>query len=118
MFVLVMLRGDRNRRAEGVALRRHGKLPNRFMACGVGGSGDRQRNRFDGNSLSRRLDQRSRGRGRLVGVADELQQVMIFDVLDLISEPNKAVIDVVEGATVKLIAELFAPYAERVPPGV
>jgi len=37
-----------------------------------------------------------------VGVADELQQVMIFDVLDLIGEANKAVIDIVEGATSNL----------------
>ena len=53
-----------------------------------------------------------------MSIADQLQQMVIFDVLDLISEPDKAVIDVVEGATVKLIAELFAACSERVPSGV
>src|SRR5258706_9777718 len=43
---------------------------------------------------------------------------MIFDVLDLIGEPDEADIDVVEGAAVELIAELFASDGKRVTSGV
>ena len=65
-----------------------------------------------------RFDQRSRRRSRLVGVADQLEQVMIFHVLDLVGEPDEAAIDVVEFAPVELVAELFAAQAERVASGM
>src|SRR5258708_12664741 len=39
---------------------------------------------------------------------------MILDVLDLISQPNKATINVVERAPIKLVAELFAAHGQGV----
>ena len=70
------------------------------------------------NRGGNRLEQR-RGRGRrLVGVANQFQQVMIFDVLDLVGQPHKAAVDVIECAAVKLVAELFAANVERVTTGM
>lgn len=104
---VISLDGD----AEGVGLS-HGKGPGRLRArggtyCGCGC-----------DCCGQRLEEGSGGGGGLVGVADQFEQVMIFDVFDLIGEADEAAIDVVEGAAVELVAELFATDGERVTSGV
>jgi len=53
-----------------------------------------------------------------VRVADQFEQVVIFDVFDFIGEADKAAIDVVERATIELVAELFAADGECMTAGV
>ncbi len=43
---------------------------------------------------------------------------MILDVLDLVGQSDEAAIDVIEGAAVELVAELFAANGEGVTAGV
>ena len=53
-----------------------------------------------------------------MGVADQFEQVMIFHLFDLVGQTDEAAIDVVEGAAVELVAELFAADGEGVAAGM
>src|SRR5215469_11465461 len=102
---------DGKRHPEGIRLRCHGKgLRQLWFECR--GIYHRFVCRDD------RLYQRSRGTRGLVRVADEFEQVMILDVLDLVGEADEAAVDIVERPTIELIAELFAPHTESVTAGV
>src|SRR5216684_5364399 len=96
--------------AEAVCLR-HGKGPGWLRARGGG--------TYCGcDCCGKRLEERSGRGGGLVGVADQFEQVMIFDVFDFIGETDEAAVDVVEGAAVELVAELFTTDGKRVASGV
>src|SRR3984885_13109094 len=107
LLLIVMVLG-RDGDTEGVGLRRHRKRPHWF-GTRAGSGRDRR---------GQRLEQRSRRSGWLVSVADRLQKVMIFDMFDLVGQADEAAVDVIEGAAVELIAELFAADGEGVTAGV
>ena len=51
-------------------------------------------------------------------IADQLEEVVIFHVLDLVGEAHEAAVDVVEGTAIELITELFAAHAQGVTSGM
>ena len=107
----MLIDGDWKRNAEGIGLRDQGKRLAGFLARGAGSCSRRYRS-------WKRLKQRSRGGRGLVRVADQLEQMVILDVFDLVSEPDEAAIDVIECAAVELVAELFAANREGMTAGV
>src|SRR5205807_8812205 len=104
-LLLIMNMIGWNGDAEGIGLS-HGKRP--WELRGRGGTS------CGCNCCGQRLEERSGRGGGLVGVADQFEQVMIFDVLDFIGEADEAAIDVIECAAVELVAKLFAADGERV----
>ena len=53
-----------------------------------------------------------------MGVANQLQKVVIFDMLDFVGQTDEAAVDFVERAAVELIAQLFAADGKRVTAGM
>jgi len=66
----------------------------------------RGRRGVDDSSLrgNNRLDERRRRARGLVRVANQFEQMVIFNVLDLIRQSNEAAVDIVESAAVELVA--------------
>ena len=56
--------------------------------------------------------------GLATGFADQLQEVMVLNILDLVREQNKAAVNFVKRATLELVAELFATKTQRVTSGM
>lgn len=52
----------------------------------------------------------------LPSCGDQFQQMMIFDLFDLVGKHDEAAVDFVELVTIKLMAQLLTAQAERVPP--
>ena len=53
-----------------------------------------------------------------MSIANQFEQMMIFDLLDFVRQADKAAINIVERAAVELVAELFAAQAKRMTPRV
>jgi len=114
LFV-VSIAVNRDRHAKRIRLRPHRKrlhwLQRRFGRKFRGRSV--YHSRLCRNNL---LNERRRLPRRLMGVANQFEQVVIFHVLDLVRQPHKAPVDVVERAPIELISQLFTPDAERMSP--
>ena len=51
-------------------------------------------------------------------VANQFEQMMILDVLDFVREADEAAVNIIQRATVKLVAQLFAANGQSMTAGV
>lgn len=51
-------------------------------------------------------------------IADQFQEVMIFDMLDLVSQTDKTAVNVIERAAVELVSQLPTTNRQRVTAGM
>src|ERR1700752_4733362 len=107
MLMLGIAAVNRHPNSERVRLRTQGERLRRFRLR-------HRRWSIDDSRLgrSKRLNQRRRRARRFVCVANEFQQMMIFDMLNLVCQPDKTAVDVIQSAAIELVAQLFAAYAE------
>ncbi len=48
-------------------------------------------------------------------LANQFQQMMVLHMLDLVRQADKAPVNIVQRPPIKLVSQLFAPHAQRVP---